>query len=335
VTFCVWTSAEGTGNREQGTGSREQGAGSRRDTIMETLTSVDPKLVAEFLAGEPAGEERKKLLSEEAEAESRAIELFLGESENLVALSDDVSKCDDILSSLEKVLGNFDSTLDAASDEILAYQQRSSALFEEIKSKREMRDQIHQFVESLVLTQRLIRDVSVAPVNGEAFAAALEEFRRKLDFVYGSASVRDSAAYQDVAIEMERLRLMAVKRGREFLLGKFHELRQSRSNMQAQQNLLVKHRHFVDFLREYGKNTYAELRAEYCSSVSSKFADMFKGYWFVLDSLHSPALAMFLVRDSPSMSHCVIMGSFVRQELPGGDGEERSRRAPGCKHPAI
>lgn len=280
---------------------------------METLALADPNLVAEFLAGKSAGEERKKLSSEEAEAESRAIELFLSESENLVALSDDVTKCDDILSSLEKVLSNYDSTLDAASDEILAFQLRSSALFDELKSKQEMRDQIHQFVESLVLTQRLIRDVSVAPVNSEAFAAALEELRHKLDFVYGGASVRESAAYKDVAVEMERLRLMAVKRSREFVLGKIHELRQSRSNMQAQQNLLVKHRHVVGFLREYGKNTYLELRGEYCSSVSSKFADVFKGYWLVLDV--SLACAC-----TPRTSFFILgylnMRSFDIQELP-------------------
>ncbi len=290
--------------------------------------SADPRLVAEFLAGDSAGEERNKLSSEEAEAESRAIELFLSESENLVALSDDVIKCDDILKTLEEVLGNFDSTLDAASDEILAYQQRSSALLDELNSKREIKDQIHLFVDSLVLTQRLIRDISGAPVSGEVFAAALVELKRKLDFVYGSARVQDSAAYKDVAIEMERLRLMAVKRERDFVLGKIREVRQTRSNMQAQQNLLIRHRHMVGFLREHGNNTYAELRAEYCSSVSSKFLDVFKGYWSVLDSSLACARTPWpLLARRPRL--------FVLQELPRGDGEERSRRAPRRTHPVV
>lgn len=265
--------------------SKRGGHALRWPRSMETLATADPGLVAEFLASDVAGEEWRKLSAEDAESQSKAIELFLSESENLVALSENVSKCDEILDSLERVLSKFDSTLDTASDEILEYQRQSGALFDELRDKREMREQVHQFVESLVLTQRLIRDINGAPVNSDIFARGLGELQQKLDCVNGSAIVRDSAAYKDVAIEMERLRLMAVKRGRDFILEKIYGLRQQGSNIQAQQNLLIKHRHIVIFLKEHGSNAYAEVRAEYCTIVSYKFMDVFKGYWASLEGM--------------------------------------------------
>ena len=86
---------------------------------------------------------------------------------------------------------------------------------------------------------------------------------------------------------MERLRLTAVKRGRDFLLERIFELRQPSSNIQMQQNVLIRHRHVIKFLREHGSNAYAELRGEYCSNVSTKFMDVFKGYWACLEGMES------------------------------------------------
>lgn len=281
---------------------------------MDTLAKADRALVAEVLASG----ERKKLstsfFANLQEAESTAIELFLNESENLVALSDAVEQCDTILGSLESVLSNFDSTLDAASDQILEHQRRSSTLFAELRDKRELRDQVHLFVEALVLTPKLIRDVSSAPVNDEAFAAALGELDRKFSFVNGSQRVRDSAAYKDVAIEMERLRLTAVKRGRDFVLQKMYELRQPGSNIQAQQQVLIKHRHVIRFLWEHGNNTYAELRAEYCASISSRFVDVFKSYWASLEGMEASDAGVLLGTATQQSGYYSYFESFFESK---------------------
>ena len=282
---------------------------------METLAEADRNLVAEVLASDGNKKLSSTFFSNLQAAESKAIELFLNESENLVALSDAVEQCDSILGSLEIVLSNFDSTLAAASDDILGYQRRSAALFDELRDKRELREQVHSFVEALVLTPRLIRDVSSAPVKGEVFALALGELERKINYVSGSERVRSSAAYKDVAIEMERLRLTAVKRGRDFVLGKIYELRQPGSNVQAQQNVLIKYRHVVRFLYEHGNNLYAELRAEYCASISSRFVDVFKGYWASLEGMETSEAGVLLGAPMQQSRYYSYFESFFESKV--------------------
>lgn len=260
---------------------------------MDTLcTASDPTLVEEVIRSALQNDSNDQKLDENFfgtlhAAESRAIAEYIAEADNLIKLSDDVHACDGILGSLESVLSKFDSRLDAASDEILAYQQRSNSLFHELGRKKELREQVSLFVEALVLKPKLIRDVSSAPVNAAEFARALSELERKLEYVNEKESARNSAAYRDVAVEMERLRLTAVKRGRDFLLERIFELRQPSSNIQMQQNVLIRHRHVIKFLREHGSNAYAELRGEYCSNVSTKFMDVFKGYWACLEGMES------------------------------------------------
>lgn len=42
----------------------------------------------------------------------------------------------------------------------------------------------------------------------------------KLDFMDQSASVKETAAYKDIAPELERLRIKALTRAREYLMGR-------------------------------------------------------------------------------------------------------------------
>lgn len=48
----------------------------------------------------------------------------------------------------------------------------------------------------------------------------LAVLQEKLDFMEQSASVKETAAYQDIAPELERLRIKALTRAREFLMGR-------------------------------------------------------------------------------------------------------------------
>ena len=49
----------------------------------------------------------------------------------------------------------------------------------------------------------------------------LEALQRKLEFVEKSETVQESAAFRDVAPELERLRAKAVAKAREILMARF------------------------------------------------------------------------------------------------------------------
>jgi hypothetical protein len=259
---------------------------------MQCLSS-DPELVEETIAAVLQGsspDSRSRPVEDEFLArlqtvESRAIAEYIAEADNLLKLSDDIQACDGLLESLEHILSSYDERLDGVTDEILGYQRRCDKIFEELRDKRELRDEVSTFVESLILKPKLIRDLTTLPVNDHGFAEALSEFDGKLTYINGSESVRNSPAYRDVAIGVEKLRLVAVKRGRDFLLERIYELRHPKSNIQVQQNALVKYMYVIQFLRDHGRNVFEELRAEYKSNVSAKFMEVFKSYWATLEGM--------------------------------------------------
>lgn len=55
----------------------------------------------------------------------------------------------------------------------------------------------------------------------------LTQLHKKLDFVEQDESARQTAAYRDVAPELERLRLKALTKVREFLMTRCHSLASS------------------------------------------------------------------------------------------------------------
>ena len=175
-------------------------------------------------------------------AESRAIADYIAEADNLLQLSVNIETCDEMLQSLETVLREYGSSLSTASSEIAALQKKSVGMMRSIEKKKALKENLGSFVEQIVLVPQLIEDIMKSQVNGNEFQKSLDTLDKKLCFVEKNAYVRDSAAYRDVAVEMERLRLAAVNRCRNFLMEKVYEMRRSNTNIQVQQNIMMKYR---------------------------------------------------------------------------------------------
>lgn len=61
-----------------------------------------------------------------------------------------------------------------------------------------------------------------------------------------------------------------------------------------QQNVLLKHRHLMQFMRRHGRETAAEVRAAYVETLSKVLSGHFKAYLTALDPLLvSTCLARF------------------------------------------
>ena len=74
----------------------------------------------------------------------------------------------------------------------------------------------------------------------EAYLAFLVKLHAKLEFAGGTARAKNAAALADVEPELERLRLKASAKVREFLLQRFYGLRKPKTNIQSlQQNVLL------------------------------------------------------------------------------------------------
>lgn len=241
-------------------------------------------------------------------AESRAISDYIAEADNLLQLSVNIERCDEMLQSLESVLHEYGSSLRSASKEISRLQRKSVGMMESIERKRALKKDVGSFVEQIVLVPQLIDDIMTSQVNSDEFQRALKSLHEKLCFVEDNPYVRNSAAYRDVAVEMERLRLAAVKRCRTFLMERIYEMRQPNTNIQVQQNIMMKYRYMLVFLRLHGTSVYEEIQDGYMVTVTSKFLEVFKSYWANMEAMENIIVPPELFLGSPIGNNAISQG---------------------------
>ena len=67
---------------------------------------------------------------------------------------------------------------------------------------------------------------------------------------------------------------------------RIYNLRKPKTNIQIlQQNVLLKHRHLMQFMRRHGRETAAEVRAAYVETLSRVLSGHFKAYLTALEPL--------------------------------------------------
>jgi vacuolar protein sorting-associated protein 52 len=212
-------------------------------------------------------------------AEVNAIQDYIAESDNLIALHGEIEQCDNVLEAIEGLLGKYASDLATISTDIRALQEQSQVMNTKLKNRRALQGGLSDFVERVAILPSLIHTIMEAPPASIEFSAALTQLSSKLAFVSNDEGVRRSAAFRDVAPELERLRLAAVTRCRELLLDQIYGLRKPRAHIQSKQAVLLRHRAAASFLRSYGGDIYTEVRAAYAEKVSGKLLDIFRSYW--------------------------------------------------------
>ena len=93
-------------------------------------------------------------------------------------------------------------------------------------------------------------------------------------------------AAKDIIPKLERLKLKATSKVREFLLDQVGELRKKKTNVQIIQEHLLKFKYFVQFLADNSPDTYNEVRNTYVSTIGRIYLNLFKTYHTSLSKLH-------------------------------------------------
>lgn len=71
-----------------------------------------------------------------------------------------------------------------------------------------------------------------------------------------------------------------------FRTGRIYALRKPKTNIQIlQQNVLLKYKYLVAFLRQHGREVYAEVRAAYVDTLSRVLSSHFRAYLAALERL--------------------------------------------------
>lgn len=196
--------------------------------------------------------------------ERESIQDYIHESDNLASLHSQIQSCDAVLEHMESLLGGFQSNLGTISDEIKQLQEESYSMNISLNNRKAVEEKLGSFVDSIVLPPRLITGICEGEVN-EAYLLYLTELNKKMTFVSGNKA----RACQDVEPELERLRIRATGKIRDFLLQRIGALKKPNTNIQIlQQNVLIKFKYLNQFLVDHSPSVAQEVRNIYVETMS-------------------------------------------------------------------
>uniref|UniRef100_A0A8C1YFE6 Vacuolar protein sorting-associated protein 52 homolog n=1 Tax=Cyprinus carpio TaxID=7962 RepID=A0A8C1YFE6_CYPCA len=173
---------------------------------------------------------------------------------------------------MEGMLSSFQSDLSSISSEIQTLQQQSVSMNLRLKNRQAVRSQLSQLVDELVVPSTMI-----SPVTEQEFLEQLHELNSKINYAK-ELSFRETLACSDIQDIVDRLKIKAVSKIREFILQKIYSFRKPMTNYQIPQNTLLKYRFFYQFLLANERTVAKEIRDEYVDTMSKIYFSYFKSY---------------------------------------------------------
>ncbi|TRY65737.1 hypothetical protein DNTS_005577 [Danionella cerebrum] len=219
----------------------------------------------------------KQVEKELQRIEQVSIKDYIKESENIASLHNQITACDSILERMEGMLSTFQSDLSSISSEIQTLQQQSVSMNMRLKNRQAVRSQLSQLVDELVVPNTMITVILDSPVTEQEFLEQLHELNNKINFAK-ELSFRETLACSDIQDIVDRLKIKAVTKIREFILQKIYSFRKPMTNYQIPQNTLLKYRFFYQFLLANERMVAKEIRDEYVDTMSKIYFSYFKSY---------------------------------------------------------
>uniref|UniRef100_A0A3P8RY73 Vacuolar protein sorting-associated protein 52 homolog n=1 Tax=Amphiprion percula TaxID=161767 RepID=A0A3P8RY73_AMPPE len=219
----------------------------------------------------------KQVEAELQRIEQASIKDYIKESQNIALLHNQITACDSILERMEGMLSGFQSDLSSISSEIQTLQQQSVSMNVRLKNRQAVRSHLSQLVDELVVPGAMISTILDSPVTEQDFLEQLHELNNKINFAK-ELSFRETLACSDIQDIVDRLKLKAVSKIREFILQKIYSFRKPMTNYQIPQNTLLKYRFFYQFLLANERTVAKEIRDEYVDTMSKIYFSYFKSY---------------------------------------------------------
>ncbi|KAF7702508.1 hypothetical protein HF521_001791 [Silurus meridionalis] len=240
--------------------------------------NLEDELVQEALrTGVDLRQYSKQVETELQRIEQASIKDYIKESQNIASLHNQITACDSILERMEGMLSGFQADLSSISSEIETLQQQSVSMSVRLKNRQAVRSHLSQLVDELLVPSTMINVILESPVTEQQFLEQLHELNNKINFAK-ELSFRETLACADIQDIVDRLKIKAVSKIREFILQKIYSFRKPMTNYQIPQNTLLKYRFFYQFLLANERTVAKEIRDEYVDTMSKIYYSYFKSY---------------------------------------------------------
>ncbi|KAI8822052.1 Sac2 family-domain-containing protein [Fimicolochytrium jonesii] len=203
-----------------------------------------------------------------------------------VDLHRQIQACDEILQRMESLMHGFQSDLGNISAEIQILQDQSQSMNVRLKNRTSMQTILNSVLDGVLVSPDLIRKISEGEVN-EFFLQHLADLNKKMAYVK-SQQGQHIRAFKDVGPELERLRLRAAEKSKEFLIKRIESLRAPNTNIAIiQQNIFLKYKELFWFLAERYSDVAMEVHNLYVNTVGNYFLVSFEKYMKSLQKLQT------------------------------------------------
>lgn len=241
--------------------------------------NIDDEEVREVLSsGTDVREYSQQVEKEFKEVETRSIEDYIKESQNIAKLHNQIGDCDTILERMESMLLNFQDVLNNISTEITTLQKKSVSMSVQLTNRQSVRMQMSQFIEDMVIPQEMITTIMESPVTEKEFTNQLNILNYKLNLAR-ELSFKESRMAPDVTTGiLDKLKIKAMAKIRTYLLEQVFKFRKPMANYQVPQNTMLKHKFFFEFILLNERNVAQEICSEYIDTMSKIYYSYFKSY---------------------------------------------------------
>ena len=240
--------------------------------------NLEDAVVQEALkSGVDLREYSKQVEDELKVVENESIEDYIDQSQNIASLHNQIVECDQLLGRMENMLLSFQSDLGSISSEILSLQQQSVQMNIKLKNRQSIRGELTQFVDEMAVPEEMILTIMETPVHEAAFLEQLQNLEHKINFLK-EQSFRDARSCTDVKDIVDKLKIKAVCKIREFLLEKINLFKKPMTNYHIPQNTVLKFRFYYKFLMANNRDVAKEIKEFYVDTMSKVLFSYFKSY---------------------------------------------------------
>ena len=131
---------------------------------------------------------------------------------------------------------------------------------------------MHEYLQAILLPEQLIADLCNDDIDQDTpgYLKKVQQLEEMLQKSKGQ--IAESKALIEVKPELEKLKFKVCARSRNFLIAKMNNLKKPKSNFQIyQQNILLKYKPLVVFLRDHHVETYVELTNLYSAMMDEVY----------------------------------------------------------------
>ena len=219
----------------------------------------------------------KQVEDELREVENESIRDYINEAGNIAALHNQIVGCDKLLENMENMLLSFRADLGSISSEIQSLQQQSVQMNIKLRNRQAIRGELTQFVDEMAVPEEMIMTIMDSPVQEPAFLENLQNLEHKINFLK-EQSFHDARSCLDVKDIVDKLKIRAICKIREFLLEKINLFKKPMTNYHIPQNTILKFRFYFKFLVVNNRDVAKEIKDYYVDTMSKVLFSYFKSY---------------------------------------------------------